>query len=99
MQSHSDQPDHGLLDLLKGRAEKMTEDRENLITAGEDDERPIRKWKRGDMHVNQMPDDPQGVLRVSVGGNVGFGYCVFRGPRQACLTLLRDALGALERQP
>ena len=98
MQSHQDRPDHdrsALMRELFERADQLTEEGENKITAGEPDEDVVRKWKRGDMLVNQMPDDPQGVLRISVGGNVGFGYCTFRGPRKACLSLLSDAVKAL----
>jgi hypothetical protein len=99
MQSHKDRPDHAddaLLKQLMDRAKELTEAKENVITAG-DDEQPLRGWKHRGMSIQQMPDDPQGVLRISVGGNVGFGYCTFRGPREACRTLLQQALAGLTK--
>jgi len=100
MQSHQDTPDHENDDLLRDlvdRAELMTKEKSNVITAGDDDENPIRGWKHKGMSIQQLPDDPQGVLRISVGGNVGFGYCTFRGSRTACRTLLQQALAGLQK--
>ena len=87
-----------LLESLRGKADAMTEERSNKITAGDDDERPIRSWKHGSMSIRQMPDDEHGVLRISVGGNVGYGYCTFRGPRKACAKILQQALAAIREQ-
>lgn len=86
-----------LLNELKARAKKMMKFGENLITAGAPGETPIREWSKGVMEIKKMPDDPQGVLRISVGGGVGFDYCVFRGSQDACRTLLKQAWQALER--
>lgn len=103
MESHQDGPDHSLSDelfrQLTEKADQMTAAKENIITAGDDDERPIRGWKHSGMSIQQLPDDEQGVLRVSVGGNVGFGYCTFRGSRKACRTLLQQALAGLSEAP
>ena len=85
-----------LFNELKSRALDMTRARQNLITAGAENEQPLEEWQSGSMIVKKLADDQQGVLRISVGGNVGFGYCVFRGSRQACRTLLEQAWKALE---
>lgn len=92
-ESHRDQPDH--LDA----AERLTDARENTITAGDGDEKTICGWKHRGMSFQQLPDDPRGVLRISVGGHVGFGYCTFRGGRRACRTLLQQALAGMADQP
>jgi hypothetical protein len=98
MQTHSDADFPDLLfEQLKDRAAKMTQAQENMITAGAPGEEPLESWMKATMEVRRLPDDPQGVQRISVGGGVGFGYCVFRGSREACRTLLKQAWKALER--
>lgn len=97
-QTHDDRDfskQDGLFEELKRRAVEMTAKRLNTITAGEPGQSPIAEWDHGSMHVTRLPEDAQGVLRVSIGGNVGFGYCTFRGSREACRCLVEQALAAL----
>ena len=96
MQTHRDKDfDDGLLERLTGRAEKMTASRENEITAGREGEEPIRSWRFDNVHVQKMPDDLDGLLRISLGGPGEYTYCVFRGDRERCRRLLIHALRAL----
>jgi len=55
---------------------------------------------------SKMPDDPNNVLRISIGGGKAvvegtegfFGYCVLRGDRDKCIEILRRSLKALQSQ-
>ncbi len=88
---------------LQRRAEDSAAAGGSPITTGRSDETPIRDWEaRGGMHIRQMPDDPQDILRISIGGGVpgiDINYCTIRGDREACIALLNKALNALSRGP
>jgi hypothetical protein len=91
------------MDELEGRAEKIKSMEKSKITGGADGESIIAEWQHFGVGVRQLPPDPQGILRVSIGGGknlpVSINYCVFRGERGACIDLLRKALKALETDP
>lgn len=86
---------------LKSRAEKMRAEGSSQITGGKPGEDPLNEWECNGIHLVHLPNDPQKILRISIGGGnnlpVALNYCVFRGDRQACVELLRKALEALEK--
>ena len=107
MQTHSDS-NHDLrsrfLNELRGRADKAERAAAAAITAGEKDEKELGSWKASNgMHCRHMPDDPQGILRISAGGGeslpVTMNYLVIRGKVGECIDLLEKALVALRECP
>lgn len=113
MQTHDDKDQFTLmqreltkeefLDRLAARADRMREAKQSTITAGTEDEPLLAQWKAHGMTVNIRPDDPQGILRISVGGGsktpVPLNYCVVRGDISACIDLLERAIRALKAGP
>jgi len=106
MQTHDDDqhPKPGLfLAHLQARAELSKSLGRAEITAGAPEEEPLETWKDGTFHVRQLPNDQQGILRISIGGGdhlpVQLNYAVFRGDHEACVTLLERALEALRARP
>lgn len=105
MQSHRDVDfqQSEFLKTLEQRAEQIKSEGKSKITAGVDGEPVVSEWKHDGIFVRQMPDDPQGILRISVGGGdhlpVTVNYMTFRGSRGQCVDLLRRALKALETDP
>lgn len=101
------QPKNTILELfmseLENRAIAAKRDQLSKITAGVDGEPVVSEWQTNGVRVIQRPNDPQDVLRISVGGGddlpVSLNYCVFRGDRGKCVDLLRKALKALESDP
>ncbi len=91
------------LDELEQRAEKIKGMERSKITGGADGEPILAEWTAHGVGVRQLPNDPQGILRISIGGGknlpVSVNYCVFRGDRSACIDQLRLALKALESGP
>lgn len=73
------------------------------ITVGEAGEPVLAEWKHGGLYVVHRPPDPQGILRISIGGGefnpVDLEYCVFRGDRTQCAYLLEKAARALREGP
>jgi hypothetical protein len=107
MQTHDDN-NHGLrqrfLDELRSRADRSEKAGAAVITAGAPDEKPLAQWKASNgMHVRHLPDDEQGILRISAGGGehlpVTLNYLVVRGPVGQCIELLEKALVALRESP
>ena len=88
------------LQRLTARADQSMKEEKAKITYGADGEQIVAEWKANGVGVRQMPDDPQGILRISIGGGdhlpVIVNYCTFRGSRGHCIDLLRKALQALE---
>lgn len=88
---------------LQGRATEIKQQERSKITGGSDGEPILNRWQSNGVEVVQRPDDPQGILRISVGGGddlpVSLNYLVFRGDRGQCVDLLRKALKALESDP
>ena len=101
MGSHQD-IDHELrqefLKDLTRRAEIMTDLGKNSLQQG----RPLRQWKHIGIVVQQMEDDMNGVLRISIGGGnhlpVPGNYCTFRGDQSKCIDLLTTALEAMRAE-
>lgn len=91
------------LEELKQRADKMQKNRQSEITTGKPDEKPLLRWIHGGIEVTHMPDDPQKILRISVGGGdhlpVVCNYCTIRGPVGQCIDLLEKTLAALKACP
>lgn len=102
MNSHldSDARRSQFLDELQRRAEHIKGEGRSQITGGKEGEESQAEWKSHGVNVRQLPDDDQGILRISIGGGanlpVAVNYCVFRGERSRCIDLLRKALKALE---
>jgi hypothetical protein len=101
MQSHDDFDAHTAEKhdrALREKAERMTAELQNLITAGRADETEEFSAQVGGVFVRQMPADPL-ALRVSIGrGRVPDStYCVIRGNAHEIITLVGDALAALKR--
>lgn len=85
---------------LEEKAKKAIAMGASSITAGDD---PVAEaeYESGDLHmtVRRLPDDPERVLRISVGEMEGVpqsAYTVFRGRRKDAVKLLRQAVWALE---
>ena len=90
------------LSRLQDRAHSMVNSKASQITAGKPGEAVFMEWQRDHVHVRQLPDDEQGILRISIGGGetpVPCNYLVFRGKHNKCVDLLRQALRVLERGP
>lgn len=84
---------------LKQAADAAKSRGDGIITAGNQGEPEIDSWEHKQMTVVQRPNDPHGILRISVGGSdqpLPLEYLTFRGDRQKCLALLRKAVVALE---
>jgi len=102
MDSHldSDSRRSEFLEQLRASSETIHSQGRSKITGGSDGEPVLSRWESCGIGVMQRPADPQGVLRISVGGGedlpVNVNYCVFRGDREACITLLKRALAAME---
>ena len=116
MQSHSDNehelrkmrialedevPKEPLVQRLERRAVELSSRRENEITAGSIGEEVLYEGIHKGVHLRLLPDDPDQVLRVSVGGVADAKYLVLRGaPRQIdqlltrALMALRQAIGS-----
>ena len=68
-QTHEDRT-HGteFLRRLTQRADDMVRDKQSENTAGKEGEEPLAEWKHKGVSVRHMPDDEQGILRISIGG-------------------------------
>ena len=55
---------------LEQRANQMVKDKQSEITAGKSDEEVIEEFENNGVSVKRLPDDEQGVLRISIGGGV-----------------------------
>lgn len=71
MQTHTDASHRqsAFFDELRKRAEVGKQSGNAGITAGHEGEEELARWKASNgMEVCHRPDDPQGILRISVGG-------------------------------
>lgn len=88
---------------LQERAKEMTKRGASQITAGEPGEEVLQSWDSANgVSVKQLPDDEQGILRISVGGGIqkiDVNYCVCRGDLAKCAHLLEKAAHALKDGP
>ena len=103
MQTHGD-AEHNFITRLRERAANANAAAASVITAGEKDEQELGSWKASNgVHCRHLPDDPQGILRLSVGGGehlpVTMNYVVVRGKIGQCIELLEKALVALRECP
>lgn len=106
MQSHEDSS-HNLrnafLNELRGRAKELYSENKSTIAAGGPNEIPMAKWRHKSMHVAHLPDDPQKIARISIGGGEGLpvdlNYCSIRGTVGQCIDLLEKAIAALKACP
>lgn len=106
MQTHDDYSHKKSVFLreLKMRANRMLRERQSEITAGSPDEQTLAQWNASNgMQVVHRPDDPHGVLRISIGGGpdtpVRLDYCTIRGGVGKCIDLLEKAIAALRESP
>lgn len=103
MQTHED-AEHNFIARLRERAAKANTAAASVIAAGEKDERELCSWKASNsVHCRHLPDDPQGILQLSIGGGehlpVTMNYVVVRGKIGQCIELLEKALVALRECP
>lgn len=100
MQTHEDMShQNNFINELRRRAKESIEKGDGKITAGSSGEKPIAKWEHNGMQVVIRPDDPQGILRISIGGGVEIvplNYCTIRGDIGKCIALLELAIAALK---
>ena len=101
---HDDQHADDFTSRLRERAAKAQRDGTAGITAGKQGEVELANWKGSNgVHVSHMPDDEQGVLRISIGGGdhlpVTLNYLTVRGPVGQCIDLMEKALVALRECP
>ena len=90
------------LERLKQRAEAIRQAELSQIASGATDERPLAEWRHKTIHIHELPEDEQGILRVSTGGGiigVDMNYCTFRGDRLRCANLLEEAAVGLRDGP
>lgn len=105
MQTHYDNNHRSqFLEALRERADKAEKAGAAVITAGEKDEQELGSWKASNgVHCRHLPDGPQGILRLSIGGGenlpVTMNYVVVRGKVGQCIELLEKALVALRECP
>lgn len=105
MQTHyDDQHKKEFLELLEARARLSKAIKASEITTGKDSEKPLASWKASNgIHVTHMPDDEQGILRISCGGGdtlpLKLNYLVIRGRVGECIDLLEMAIAGLRECP
>ena len=107
-QTHEDQNHEAFktrfLSVLQERAVKAEQASASVITAGELHEQELGSWKASNgVHCRHLPDDTQGILRISCGGGehlpVTMNYVVVRGKIGQCIDLVEKALAALRECP
>jgi len=87
---------------LKERADEAVDKRLSEITTGKPGEQPLASWRSHGVECVNLPDDEQGILRISIGGghpHVELNYCNFRGDVGKCIDLLERAITALRACP
>lgn len=105
MQSHNDGDGKirsEFMKRLQERANAAVSKGQSQIAGGRPGEAVLEEWQTYGVHVRHLPNDEQGILRISVGGGdtpVPLNYLVFRGSHVQCVDLLRKALRALEEGP
>ena len=90
------------MNRLRERADETTAAGKSKITGGDEGEQELASWKHKGMQVTHLPDDEQGILRISAGGGptpVPLHYCVVRGSVGACVVVLEKAIAALKKCP
>ena len=84
--------------LLEQTLEDLEDEGVEVLVASNGEE--LVCWQAHDVDVAKLPDDEQGIIRISIGGGdatpVQLNYCRFRGDHGACVDLLRKVLRAME---
>lgn len=102
MGSHMDR-DHGgestadILRHLRAKAEVLGDLGKNRVANG----KVIRQWDAGGIRVQELPEDEQGVIRISIGGHPEITpseYCNFRGDQSKAIDLLERCLAAMKSE-
>lgn len=98
MGSHQDL-DHDersrVIDELRCKAEVLSDLGRNRVT----NDKVLEQWNHDGIRVQMLPEDRNGVLRISIGGHPGIErseYCNFRGDQQQCIRLLERCLQAMK---
>lgn len=102
MQTHLDNQHSDFIERLKERAAAAEQAKASLITGGNEGDEPLAVWDFANVQCKHLPDDEQGILRISIGGGqtpVPLNYCVIRGDLGQCIDLLSRALDALRAAP
>ena len=100
MQTHRDSD---YMDMLRARAELMKDAQASQITTGKPGEEVVQQYEHNGVQVVQLPDDPQLILRISIGGGDHIptarpiNYCNFRGDPGMCIALLEKCLEAMKQ--
>lgn len=94
----------GFIERLQQRADLAERAAASTIAAGASVEEELGAWKASNgIHCRHMPDDEQGILRLSIGGGdhlpAKMNYLVIRGKVGQCIELLEKALVALRECP
>lgn len=95
MGSHRDTDHAAILEDLRRRAEIMKDLGKNRIA----NEKVVEEWTHDAIRVQMLPNDPNGVLRISIGGHDDLKpseYCNFRGDQGRCIRLLERCLAAMK---
>lgn len=96
---HRDAARQDFLKELELRAELMSDLAKNDLQDGN----VLADWKHDGMRCQLLPDDRQGILRISIGGGddlpVMADYCNIRGDIGKCIRLLERAVAALKKHP
>ena len=80
---------------LTERMKEATAAGKNLITAGRDGETLLFRQTASGMHVQRLPDDPDGVVRISIGvpeWDAMQAYLAFRGDPARVFDLLQRSV-------
>jgi len=104
MQTHRDsQYIEEFLERLYRRATSAKVNKTSQITTGTPDEEPLAIWKANGVYCQHLPDDEQGIARISIGGGDGLpvsvDYCNIRGGVGRCIELMERAITALKESP
>lgn len=104
MTHEDDGHDIGFMERLRERAEIAERAAASTIAGGTNLEQELGSWKASNgVHCRHMPDDEQGILRLSIGGGdhlpAKMNYVVVRGKIGRCIELLEKALVALRECP
>lgn len=105
MQTHCDEQHRKqFMEFLEARAEVCKAQQASQITLGKPGEEPLARWKASNgVYVTHMPNDEQGILRISCGGGdnlpVRVNYVTIRGSLGECIELLKKAIAALRECP
>jgi hypothetical protein len=98
MGSHSDRDhseDSRILKELQLKAELMSDLSRNRVT----NDRVQEEWHHDGIRIQMLPDDPHGMLRVSIGGHPTIErseYCNFRGDQGKAIALLERCLSGMK---